>query len=79
VVEPVRQAHAGEDGVAAGGARGVEPAAGEAQRQVDVLQDGEGGEQVVLLEHEPDPLAAELGELGLVPAGHLGPGDDDPA
>src|SRR5918993_1048843 len=57
----------------------VGPAAGDGQRELDVLGRGEGREQVEGLEDEPDPVAAQAGQPPLVEPGQLGPAEPDPA
>ncbi len=68
VTEPVAETDRGEDLL---GPRTVDAPPGELQRQHRVLRDGERVQQVVLLEHEPDPTPPEPRQLGLGPARHL--------
>jgi hypothetical protein len=64
--------------VGAGRGRGVEPAA-DVQGQQELLPDGEGGQQVRLLEDEADVAAAGGGALLVREGGQLGAGDPDGA
>ena len=48
---------------------------GEHEGQEDVVADGEGIQQVELLEHEAEVLAAEGGHLALAHGGHVPPGE----
>ena len=82
---------AGELGWAGGSSRSpqadgvddrVEPglvglAAGDRQRQQDVLLGGQRRQQVELLEDEADLVAAQLGQAGVAQAGDLGVADVD--
>jgi hypothetical protein len=52
--------------------RAPRPAAVQPQRQADVLRDGERGQQVEGLEHEPDPLAPQDGQLSLAEPRQVG-------
>ena len=63
VLEPVRQADGGDDGVEP---RRLGLPAGERHRQRDVLERVERGDEVVGLEDEADLVAAQLGELLVV-------------
>ncbi len=57
----------------------VRPLSGQLQRQGDVLHDRQRGQQVEGLEDEADPVAAQLGQLGVVQAGEVGAADGDRA
>jgi hypothetical protein len=59
--------------------RAVEPALAEPHRQLDVLADRQRRHQIERLEHEPDALAAQDGELRLVEAGEIGAAEADRA
>ena len=56
---------------------GVDPAAGEAGGQLDVLGRGERRDQVERLEHEADAVPTQLGELAVVERGQVGVADED--
>ena len=66
VVEAVAEPDAGERLHAPGPARSSRRSAGVDQRQLDVAQRGQRGQQVELLEDEADAPVADLGELVLV-------------
>jgi hypothetical protein len=66
VTEPVGKAQGGDQ---PGEPFRVGLAAGEGERQADVLGSGEGGDEVVRLEHETDPVATQQGPL---PLGEVG-------
>jgi len=53
--------------------------AGDIQRQRDVLRRSQHRQQVVGLEHEPDPVPAQPGQLPFAQARQLGAADPDPA
>ena len=75
---PVAEAVAEADGVDdAVEPRLVRLPAGEGQREGDVLEGGEGRHQVERLEHEPDPVAAQQGELPVGQPAEVDVADED--
>src|SRR5215467_702030 len=72
VPQPRAQAHRVHDGAEPGP---VGRAARDVQREGDVVRRGEGGQQVVGLEHEADAVAAQPGQPALRQRGDLGAAD----
>ena len=77
---PVREATAETDGADdLVDPRAVRPVPGESHREDDVLRRGQRRDQVERLEHEPDPVAPQLGELAVVERAEVGVTDPDAA
>ena len=77
-VSPGREAHAVEQLVGAPVHRSVRPASVHEHRHHDVLQRGEGGKQVVVLEHEAYAAAAQESERVVVESGRVRAANEEP-
>jgi hypothetical protein len=74
VREPVADAEQADEGVAP---RPVGTAPRQPSGQLDVLGCGQLGQQVEGLEHEPDPVATQRGQLGVAARAQFGVAEED--